>query len=173
MNRAEVEAALSKDRLWLLETYGTLSADDLTRGLTASEHDPDVMWSALDHLAHLAGIERAFNAMIRRHLEGHDNPVGLINRPDGQPRSREEIMAAVHKSNEDWVESQRGKSISEMIALGQTVRGETLALLGELSDEQLGEKLPGAPWADGTIGGVLGVNALHSRMHYDWFKGEL
>jgi hypothetical protein len=39
-----------------------------------------------------------------------------------------------------------------------------------LSDEQLEETLPGAPWADGTIGGVLSANAGHGRMHWGWAK---
>ena len=32
------------------------------------------------------------------------------------------------------------------------------------------EKLPGAPWADGTIGGVLAVNGDHGRMHWSWVR---
>lgn len=47
-------------------------------------------------------------------------------------------------------------------------RGATLQLLSELSDDQLEEKLGGAPWADGTIAGVLGVNADHGRGHWKW-----
>ena len=173
MNRSEIETKLNNDRVWLLETYGALRADDLVRGLTVSEHDQNTKWSALDHLVHLAGIERAFNGMIRRHLGGGKNPVGLTTDADGRPRSRDEIMAMVHAGNEDWVASHRTRTLSEALALGQTVRGETLALLGDLSDSQLAEELSGAPWADGTIGGVLAVNALHSRMHYDWFKDAL
>mgnify|MGYP000367409347 CR=1 FL=1 len=40
----------------------------------------------------------------------------------------------------------------------------------ELTDEQLEEVLPGAPWADGTVGGVIGANADHGRMHWKWAK---
>ncbi len=39
-----------------------------------------------------------------------------------------------------------------------------------LSDVQLEEVLPGAPWADGTVGGVLAANADHGRMHWKWVK---
>jgi hypothetical protein len=46
----------------------------------------------------------------------------------------------------------------------------SLELLSELTDEQLEEVLPGAPWADGTIGGVIGANADHGRMHWKWAK---
>jgi hypothetical protein len=54
------------------------------------------------------------------------------------------------------------------LQLGQASREITLELLSELTDEQLGETLPGAPWADGTIGGVLAANADHGRMHWKW-----
>ena len=96
--------------------------------------------------------------------------MGLLERPDGTPRPREEIMRDVHSRTEAWAQKHRGKSLSEVVAVGQQVRAETLALLAELSDEQLTQKLPGAPWADGTIGGVLGVNGDHGRMHYNWVK---
>ena len=49
-------------------------------------------------------------------------------------------------------------------------RENTAGQLRQMSDEQLAEKLPGAPWADGTIGGVLGANADHGRMHWNWMK---
>jgi len=68
MNRTEIEIKLNRDRAWLLETYAAMSPDDLVRGVTPSEHDPSSRWSAKDHLAHLSGIEKNFNAMIRRHL---------------------------------------------------------------------------------------------------------
>ena len=173
MNRTEIEIKLNKDRAWLLDTFAHLSEDDLTRGATKSEHDPDSMWSAKDHLAHLAGIETNFVRMIRRHLAGDPNPVALRTNSDGTERTMEQIMATVHKMTEDWVAEQRVKSLSEVVALGQTARAETLALMGELTDEQLAEKLPGAPWSDGTIGGVLSVNADHGRVHWQWAKEGL
>ena len=82
-------------------------------------------------------------------------------------------MAAVHESNEDWVLRHHTIPLSEIVAVGQQVRSETLALLAELSDEQLLERLPGAPWADGTIGGVLAVNGDHGRMHWSWLREGL
>lgn len=168
MDRLAIEVKLSQGRAWLLEQYATIAPEDLTRGVTLSEHDPSTSWSAKDHLAHLAGIEKNFNRMIRRHLSGDANPVGLITDPDGAPRSREQIMAVVHQMTEAWVREHRDKTLSEVVALGQQVRAETLALLAELTDAQLEQKLPGAPWADGTIGAVLAVNADHARMHHRW-----
>ena len=170
MNRVEIEAKLSKDRAWLLETYAAMPAEQLGQPVTPSENDPSTMWSWLDHLAHLSLIEHNFNAMVRRHMAGHKNPVGLRTRADGSERPREEIMAGVHAMTEDWKRQHAGKSLSEVVALGQHARAETLQLLSELSDEQLVETLPGAPWADGTVGGVLAANADHGRMHFNWAK---
>jgi hypothetical protein len=170
MDRTEIEIKLNKDRAWLLDTYAALSDADLRAGVTPSENDASASWSALDHLIHLAGIEHNFNAMIRRHMGGEANPVGLLTTPDGQPRTREQIMAGVHKMNEDYVRSHHSKSLSEVVALGQQARAETLALLAELTDAQLQEKVPGAPWAEGIVGGVIATNADHGRMHWKWVK---
>ena len=71
---------------------------------------------------------------------------------------------------ESWVVQHRDKSLSEVVAAGQKARAETLALLAKLTDDQLAEKLPGAPWADGTLGGVIATNAHHGRMHWHWVK---
>jgi hypothetical protein len=173
MNRIEVEAKLGRDRAKLIELFESLGDADLARDATPSEHESSGAWNAKDHLAHLAGIEKSFNRMIRRHLEGDAEPVALRADADGKPRSREQVMAAVHESNEEWVARHRTLSLSETVAAGQQVRSETLALLAELSDEQLLEKLPGAPWADGTIGGVLAVNGDHGRVHWSWLHEGL
>ena len=170
MDRIEIEATLNRDRAWLLETYAMLPPADLVRGVTSSEHDPSSLWSPKDHLAHLAGIEHNFALMIRRHVEGDLNPVGLRTNADGTPRTREQIMATVHEMTESLVVQHRDKALPEVVALGQRARAETLALLAELTDAQLADKLLGAPWADGTIGGVLATNAMHGRMHWGWVK---
>ena len=168
MDRVALEIKLNRERAWLLETFAALSPEELTRGATPSEHDPASVWTPKDHLAHLAGIEGNFNRMIRRHFGGDKNPVGLRQADDGTPRSREETMAIVHEMTEAWTVRHRDKTFFEVVDLGQRIRSETLALIAELSDEQLTETLPGAPWADGTVGGVLGVNGDHGRMHWRW-----
>lgn len=170
MNRIEIEKKLNEDRAWLLDTYARLSRDELFGDLTPSEHDASNYWSALDHLAHLALIERNFAAMIRRHISGHSNPVGLLNDDSGVPRTRDQIMASVHAMTEEWQLEHHGKSLNEVAALGASARAVTLQLLSELTDEQLEEVLPGALWADGTVGGVLAANAGHGRMHWKWVK---
>ncbi len=170
MNRVELETKLNEGRNWLLAKYETLSEEQLRRPLTKSEHNPENHWNALDHLAHLALVERNFNAMVRRHFDGTSNPVGFMIDDEGQPRTRDEIMKLVHADTEAWQVAHRNDSYSEVVALTAAARGATLALIAGLSDAQLLEILPTAPWADGTIGGVLGANADHSRMHWKWLE---
>jgi hypothetical protein len=170
MDRTALELELNRSRDWLLEAFAAMSAEDLARGVTASEHDPSVMWTPKDHLSHLAGIELNFVRMVRRHLEGDTNPVALRQDDSGRERSREEIMASVHAFTEGWAEQHRASPLGDIIALGARARAATLQLMSELSDAQLAERLPGAPWADGTIGGVLATNAAHGKMHWTWMK---
>lgn len=170
MNRIELERTLNESRNWLLEKYGSLSEEQLRRPLTPSQHDPENLWSALDHFAHLALIERNFTVMVQRHVAGEANPVGLLNDDLGQPRSRDEIMMIVHEMTEEWQIKHHDDAFSDVVALTASARSGTLQLIADLSDEQLAQKLPGAPWADGTIGGVLGVNADHGRMHWGWVE---
>ena len=172
-NRPRVERKLNEGRIALIESLTAMPPDRLTAPATPSEHDAADTWSLLDHVVHLAGIERSFNAMIRRHLSGDANPVALARGSDGAPRTRDDIMAMVHRMNQEFVDQHRTKSLNAALTLGQSVRAETLALLSELTDAQLLEKLPGAPWADGTIGGVLAVNSLHARQHLDWAEAGL
>ncbi|MFN0112617.1 MAG: DinB family protein [Blastocatellia bacterium] len=174
MTRAELETKLNNDFAWMLETWAAFSPEDRTRDLKASSADPEFLWNAQDHLVHLAGIESVFNNIIRRQAAGEPNPIQLFDaKHDGSRPSREEIMARVHQMNDDWIRKHRGKSFNEVVVLSQKVRAETLALLAELSDEQLQQKIPGAPWADGTVGGVMGVNGDHARQHHGWIMRDL
>jgi hypothetical protein len=168
MNRVELERKLNNGRDWVLEHFAELTEEQLRRPVTTSEHDPENRWSALDHFAHLALIERNFAAMIRRHFAGGSNPVGLLEDDNGQTRSRDDIMRMVHAMTDEWQHKHHDDTLSEVVALTADARGATLQLIAELSDDQLDEKLPGAPWADGTVGGVLGANADHGRTHWKW-----
>ena len=56
--------------------------------------------------------------------------------------------------------------------IGQEVRADTLALLASLTDDELQSEIPGAPWADGTVGAIMAANADHGRMHYAWAKQD-
>ncbi len=171
MNRTEVEIKLSKDRAWTLETFAAMAEADLNRPITTSRHNAESQWTAKDHLAHLVGIENAFNHMIKQHLAGNANSLGVNE--DGSSRSVEEIMNIVHALNEEWVNTHHQKSLDEIIRLGQQVRSETLALLASLTDEQLNEKVLGVPFNDPSIGGILALNGDHAHQHYEWVQAGL
>ncbi|MGH9759498.1 MAG: DinB family protein, partial [Blastocatellia bacterium] len=85
----------------------------------------------------------------------------------GNLRPREQVMTDVHEMNDKWIAEHRDKTFDQVVALAQKVRSETLALLASLTDEQLQQKVPAAPWADGTVGGILAVIAGHGQMHQD------
>jgi hypothetical protein len=170
VNRIELELKLNEGRDWVLNKFGALTDEQLRRPITASQHDPENEWTALDHFAHLALIERNFAAMVKRHVKGSANPVGLLNDDKGESRSREQIMMMVHEMTEEWQRVHHHDSYSEVVALTGAARGATLQLIAELSDAQLEEVLPGAPWGDGTIAGVLGANADHGHGHWEWVE---
>ena len=169
MNRIDIEIRLNRDRAWLLETLSAMPPEEFYAPRTRSEHDPGKWWSYADHFIHTTLIERDWNDMIRRHLRGEPALPRRL-REDGTPQSREEVMAGIHAWTEAWADEHRGKPFGELVRIGLAVRAETLALLAELTDEQLQEKIPGAPWADGTIGGILAANADHGRMHFRWAR---
>src|SRR5688572_8293236 len=172
MNRLEIEVKLNRDRAWLLETLASMDQELVYRDATPSEHDPAKSWSIADHFIHTTLIEQNWNAMFRRHINGERGMQGWRNE-DGTPQSREEIMAGVHRWTEEWAEKHRGKSVDELVSLGLEVRADTLKLLSELTDEQIASVIPGTPWADSTVGGIMAANADHGRMHFKWAKDGL
>ena len=165
--RETIIGKLDKERELLLERYRALSAEDLSCECTESEAEDGAPWSAKDHLAHLAMIERAFQQMIRKTLEGAESPVGFTG------TTREEVIAGVHNNNERNVEEHKSDDLDTLIADLEAARAESKALLDSLTDEQLEMKVPGAPWADGSIGGVLITNGYHEDMHWKWVEEGL
>ena len=171
VDRVEIEITLNRDRAWLLERLGSMSEEELTSPRTFSEHDPESRWSFADHFVHTTLIEQNWHAMFRRHVAGEQ---GLDERlrGDGSPQSMQEIMASIHSWTEEWKAQHSGKPFVELVRIGQAVRADTLALLAELSDEDLASKIPGAPWADGTVGAIMAANADHGRMHFAWAEED-
>ena len=170
MDRIEIEVTLNRDRSWLLEQLSAMSEEELRAPRTVSEHDPDSTWCFADHFIHTTLIERNWNAMFRRHLAGEQGmDRALVGRDDdGEPPTMDEVMARVHSWTEEWKVEHEGKPFDELVRIGLAVRADTLSLLAELSDEQLASTIPGAPWADGTVGGIMAANASHGRMHWRW-----
>lgn len=170
LTRIEIEARLHKDRAWLLETYAALDEYQLNTPITPSEHDPETMWNARDHFVHLALIENNWVDMIRRFIGGDDEALGLYKDESGAERTREEVLASVHRWTEAWARKNRDASLNDAVAITQAARARTLELLAEMTDEQLTLKVPRAPWADGTTGGILAANAGHGRLHFGFVR---
>ena len=167
MNRIDIEIKLNRDRSWMLERLSQMDTEELFAPRTFSEHDDESRWSYADHFIHTTLIERNWNDMFRRHLGGSRGMAKRV-RDDGTPQTMEEIMASVHAWTEEWKAEHTGKPLMELVRIGLETRAETLALLAELSDEDLQSVIPGAPWADGTVGGIMAANADHGRMHFAW-----
>ncbi|MEZ5227769.1 MAG: DinB family protein [Acidimicrobiales bacterium] len=145
MDRIEIEIKLNRDRAWMLERLGAMTSEELTAPRTFSEHDPESRWSFADHFVHTSLIEKNWNEMFRRHLSG-DRGLPPRLRSDGSPQSMDEVMASIHGWTEEWKAEHSGKSFVELVRIGQGA--ETLALLAELSDDDLASRIPGAPWAE-------------------------
>lgn len=167
VNRIEIEIKLNRDRAWLLEHLSQMSDEELYAPRTFSEHDDESRWSHADHFIHTTLIERNWNDMFRRHLGGDHGMAKRVN-DDGTPQTMEQIMASIHAWTEEWKAEHEGKSLDELVRIGLETRAETLAYLCTLSDEDLESKIPGAPWADGTVGAIMAANADHGRMHWQW-----
>lgn len=169
MNRIDIETKLHRARIDALETVLAMDADELRAPRTRSEHDGNSWWSYADHFVHTTLIERDFNAMIRRHVGGGQGMNPALVDPSGKAlRSRDEIMAFVHRFTESWKVEQQDRPLDELVRVGLAVRADTLSLLSELADEQLLSVIPGAPWADGTVGGIMAVHADHWALHKSW-----
>ena len=169
MNRIEIESKLNTDRAWLLERLSSMTEDELFAPRTPSEHDSAKTWSYADHFIHTTLIERNWNEMFRRHLAGGQG-MNIGRNKDGSQQPREEVMAGIHRWTETWADEHRGKPLDELVRVGAETRAETLKLLSELRQEQLDSKIPGAPWADGTVGGIMAANADHGRMHFKYAR---
>ncbi|MEY2424522.1 MAG: hypothetical protein QOI61_94 [Actinomycetota bacterium] len=169
MNRIDIEIKLHRGRADALEAIAAMSEEERNQPRTQSEDNPESWWTHADHFIHTTLIERNFNEMIRRHVRGErgmDN--NLVDDSGAALKPVGDIMAYVHRMTEKWKVENEGKSLDELVRIGVAVRADTLALLAELDDEQLASKIPGAPWADGTVGGIMAVHTDHTLMHRRW-----
>ncbi len=154
----------------LLAYYQSLTPQELERICTASEVPGGESWRPKDHLAHLTLIEKSFLSMVRRTLKGSSDPVGFSRTG---ATNREEILAWIHRNNQAYVNAHRDDSLETLLADLAHARQDTLVLLDQLTDEQLTLPLLGAPWDDGTVGGILITNAHHEHQHLAWMQQGL
>lgn len=169
--RAEILDALRRSHERLFAHFRALTSEELERPCTESEVPGDTPWRPRDHLAHLAFIEREFQEMIHRTIEGETDPIGFGSRIG--TTKREEVLAWVHRQNQAYAKVHAADSLEEILTDLTATRQKSLELLEQLTDEQLALPVPGAPWADGTIGGVLITNAYHAERHTSWVEEGL
>ena len=168
--REEILKTLEEARGDLLAAYQKFTPEELERACTASEVPGGSPWNPKDHFAHLTLIERAFQSMVRRTLGGSEDPTGLSR---AGVTNQEDRMAWIHRNNQTYIDAHHNDSMESLLAEFNQARKETLALLSQLTDEQLSTAIPGSPWGDGTIGSILIVNARHGHQHIDWIHEGL
>ena len=169
--RTEILDTLGRSQEQLFTHFRALTAEELERPCTENEVPGGTSWRPKDHLSHLAFIERQFQGMIRRTIEGETDPIGFGSRIG--TTNREDVLAWVHRQNQAYAREHAGDSLEEILADLTATRQKSLELLEQLTDEQLAQPVPGAPWADGTIGGVLITNAYHAKRHTSWTEEGL
>ncbi len=161
---------LTQEQEKLLVRYRMFTSAELEMACTASEAPDGKDWRPKDHLVHLIRIERAFQGMAQRTLKGADDPVGFNSIG---AKNREEVLGWIHQNNQDHINAHYDDSLETIITEYVTARNDTLDQIGHLTDEQLAMTIPGAPWGDGTIGGVLMANAQHGTRHLAWVEEGL
>lgn len=168
--RAEILETLTASQERLLARYQAFTPQELERRCTESAIPEGASWRPQDHLAHLAMIERAFQGMIRRTLQGEADPIGFSR---SGLTSQEEIVAWVHQQNQEYIDAHHDESLAAVLANRAVTRAKTLEMLEQLTDAQLAQPVPGAPWGDGTIGSIIMINSHHETMHLSWVEEGL
>lgn len=163
--RAEILHALTSEHEKFLDHYQTLTPAALEQPCTPSEVPGSALWTPKDHLAHLVMIERTFQRIVRHALRGDADPVGFSR---SGAKDRAGVYAWINQNNQKYIDTHHTDSLETILSDFMAVRQDTLALLEQLTDEQLATPLPNAPWSDGTIGGILITNAHHEHQHQQW-----
>lgn len=165
--RSAILATLDEQRIELATRYRAFDPEVLTTPCTDSEDPDGTPWTPLDHLGHLIRIEAVFLQLAKLTIEGDEAPIKI------KGSTWEEKIAQVHRDNEAHLDSIRPFEMEQMLAELDQARDHTLQFVETLTDTQLTMKIPGAPWGDGTIGGVLMANAGHEQMHLAWVDEAL
>lgn len=168
--RVEILETLTSSQERLLARYQAFTPQELDCSCTESATPGRAAWRPQDHLAHLAMIERKFQEMIHRTLQKEADPVGFSRTG---ATNREEVIAWINRQNQDHVEAHHDDTMQTILEDRVATRKKSLELLEQLTDEQLALPVPGAPWADGTIGGLIITNAHHEALHLAWIEEGL
>jgi DinB superfamily len=171
MNRTEITAVLEQGQAEVFAALNALPPEQLEKGLKPSRADESIVWTAKDHFSHLIGIEKVFNGLIKTVLSGSPNP--LAAKADDPPKTKDEVMAPIHSMNDKWILTTREKSLPELIDLAKNVRSQTLALLADTTDEQLGQVITGFPWGDSPVAHLFVLHAKHGSQHLAFIRDGL
>src|SRR5215831_2422527 len=167
--RTDIQADLERALAELEADARSLTPEQLERRCTESEVPGAAPWSPKDHVAHLIRVERSFLTFARRTVAGEAEPIGFSRMGTNQ----DEVRAAIHVANQRHVEDLAARSLDELFAELRSARADTLAFIDEHDDETLARAVPGSPWGDGTIGGLLGRNAVHQLNHVRAYREGL
>jgi len=167
-----IQSTLEAARERLLAHYQAFTPEELEATCTQSEAPDGTPWQPKDHLIHLLSAERSFQKIIKRTLEGNADPTGISSMG---LTNGEEVLEWIHRYNQRTIEAHHNDEMNHLLTELARARKDTLALLAQLTDEQLALPVPGAPsyWADGTIGGLLITNAHHEILHLSWVEKGL
>jgi DinB family protein len=167
--RDEIHAALERALAELEADARALTREQLEQRCTDSEVPGGAPWSPKDHIAHLIRIERSFLTFARRTVDGDVEPIGFSRMGGNQ----DEVRAAIHLANQRQVEDLASRSLDDLFAELRAARADTLAFIDGHDDDTLARPVPGSPWGDGTIGGMLGRNAAHQLNHMHAYREGL
>jgi hypothetical protein len=167
--RNEILADLERAMAELEADVRSLTQEQLEQRCTDSEVPGGAPWSPKDHVAHLIRIERSFLTIARSTVDGDVEPIAFSRMGSNQ----DEVRAAIHLANQRHVEDLASRSLDELFAELRAARTDTLAFIGGRDDDTLARPVPGSPWGDGTIGGMLGRNAAHQINHVHAYREGL
>ncbi len=176
--RAEILDTLAASQTQVLAFFHGLSAEDLERPATASDAPGAAPWRAKDHLAHLVRNERNIQQLLRRALSGEPRDAFLRSQyPEGMPlpgilgdedaltmEEQERLTLAIAQINQAYVNERYDDSLELLVAEFLAARQDTVNLIGQFTDEQLGASIPTVV-GEGTVGDIFAGRAGHAAQH--------
>ena len=170
--RNTILCVLEAARERLLARYQAFTQEELETPCTQSEVPDGAPWRPKDHLVHLLATERVFQSTIKRTLAGDANPAGFSRR--GITR-QEDMLPFVDRWNQRTIDAHRDDDVNTCLSELTKARQDTLALVEQMTDEQLTLPIADAAWwwADGTLGGLLITMAHPEIVHVSWLEKAL
>ena len=162
--RSEIQDTLAASQQKVSAYFEGLSPEALERPCTASGVPGEAPWRAKDHYAHLTANEQNIQVLLRLSLTGGSLPGNL------GAMSPEERLARANQRNQIYVNAHRDDSMETLCAQLSAAHQDTLALLGQFSDEQLAAPVTSPLVANMNAGNLFVANARHAEMHITWIE---